>query len=96
MEIYFDDNLELSPASLDHFVRWLGQGPVGIVVAVVELEVDLLDIGGHVLILVWLDIDCPLMGVAVLLSLLSKVFTHISINYWLDHSHSLLSGFNIS
>ena len=78
LEVDLDDDFKLSPASLRHLVGWLGHCPVSIGVTVVQLEVDFLHVGRHVLILVRLEVDRPLMSMAVLLSLLAKVFTNIS------------------
>lgn len=48
-----------------------------------------LDIVGHVFIVVRLDIQCPLMCVSILLSLLTKISCHIAIDQRLHNCQSL-------
>ena len=49
LEVDLDDDFKLSPASLRHLVWWLGHSPVSVGIAVVQLEVHFLHVGGHVL-----------------------------------------------
>ena len=78
LEVDLDDDLELAPAGLGDLVRRLGDSSVGIGVTVVKLEVNFLHIGGHVLVVVGFEVDCPLVSVTVLFSFLAEIFTDIS------------------
>ena len=58
--------------------------PVWISVAFVELELNLLDVAGHVLVVVGLDVDRPVVGVAVGLPLLPEALRNVSEDDRLD------------
>jgi hypothetical protein len=48
------------------------------------------DVGlNHYLISVWLDIDCPLMGMAIFFSLLAEVSSNVTIYNRLDDADPL-------
>ena len=74
LKVDLNDYLELSPASLGDLVGWFGHCPVWVAVAVVQLEVNLLNIGRDVLIAEGFEVDSPLVSVAILLSLLTEIF----------------------
>lgn len=79
-EVYLDDDLELAPAGLADLVRGLHHDPVLVGVALVQLEVDLLHVRRHVLVVVGLHVDGPLVRVPVLLALLPEVPRHVPVN----------------
>ena len=63
--------------------------PVWIGVALVQLELHLADVRAHVLVVEGLDVDRPLVGVAVALALLPKVATDAAVDDGLHHAHPL-------
>lgn len=90
MKVDLNDYLEFSPAGFRQFVRWLRHNSIRIVVTLVQLEMHLLHVGGHVLVVVGLDVHGPLMRVSILFPLFAKVTRYISVNYRLDYGNSLL------
>jgi hypothetical protein len=54
-----------------------------------QFKVDLFNIGLHVLVNVWLNIDSPLMSVTILLAFLPKSSRDISVDDWLDLNDTL-------
>lgn len=84
-----DDDFELSPARLGQLIRRLRHDPVRIGVALVEFEVNLLNVSGHVLVGVWLHINSPLMGMSVLLAFLAEVTRHVAVYYRFYYSKAL-------
>lgn len=89
VEVDFDDDFELSPASFADFIRRLRDDSVRRLVALVQLEVDLLDERLQVFVVVRLHVNRPLMSVAVFLSLGIERSRHISVNNRLYFGDSL-------
>lgn len=91
MEVNFDYDFKLSPASFSDFIRRFGDDPVGVCVTVMKLEVHFLDVAGHVFVEVRLDIHRPLMSVPIFLPLLTEVSGDVPINNRLHYRHTLES-----
>lgn len=89
VKVDLNDYLEFPPAGFRQLVRRLRHDTIRIVVTLVQLEMHLLHVCGHVLVVVRLDVHGPLMCVSILFPLLAKIACHISINYGLDYRNSL-------
>lgn len=93
MEVDLNYHLEFTPACFRDFIRWFCDDSVGILVALVQFEVNFLDISLHVLIKKWFYINSPLMCMSILFSLLPKCSRDISIDNWLNFNNSLENKF---
>lgn len=89
VKVELDHHLEFTPAGFGDLVRWLRQNAIRICVALVQLEVDLFHVGGHVLVVVRFDVDVPLVRVAVLFALLAKGARHIAVDDRFDDGETL-------
>lgn len=89
MEVNFDHDFELAPASFTHFVWWFRDYPIRAFVAVVQFEVDLFNVGLHVFVQKRLDINRPRVSVPVFVSLFAKRPGYISVDDRLDLDDSL-------
>lgn len=67
MKVQLDDDFELAPSGFADFIRRLRQNAKRIRVAVVQFELDLFHVSGHVLVVVRLDVDLPAVGVVIVL-----------------------------
>lgn len=89
VKINFNDDFKLSPTSLAHFIRRLRNNPIGTFVALMKLKVNLLDECLHVLIVVWLYVDRPLVSVSIFVALLPEGSRDVSIYNWFYFSYPL-------
>jgi hypothetical protein len=89
VKVDLNDHFELSPPSLADLIRRLRNYPIWILVALMELEVDFLNISLHIFVQVRSDVDSPFVSVSILLAFLAKCPRNISINDRLHFSHSL-------
>jgi hypothetical protein len=81
----FDDHLELSPACLLHFIRWLRNNSVRIGITVVQFKMYFLNETRIVLIRVRLHEHSPLMCVPIFFPFLSKIFRNVAHHYRLHN-----------
>ena len=75
-----------------HLIRRLCEYPDGLLVALVQPELDLLDVVGHVLVLEGLEVDGPLVRVPVRVPLLAEVLAVVAVDDGLDNGLALGAG----
>lgn len=80
MKVDLNDHFEFSPSSFNYFIRWFCYNPVWTLVAFMKLEVNFLNISLHVFIVVWLNVDRPLMCVSIFFSFFPKCSRNVAIN----------------
>ena len=89
MEVYFDDDFKFTPSSLCDLIWRFVMHSIWIRVTVVEFEVNLFHIRRHILIVIWPNVSCPLMSMAIFLTFLSKMSSDIAIYNGFDNSDTL-------